>query len=170
MKLEALAFLCCPCNGQELQLSMSCMQLHEESQVVDCLTVSLHNPNSRQFLPAVRPVQGTVSGLLKNGRNSHRSCDPKMHCDLSRIHYSFMTKSIIKLANQTKPFRNHISNPIENPTATMLKLYSSLAQYCMPTANVSQPTSNCKTRTIERLATFITITRTLETKAMFNEN
>ena len=42
---------------------------------LDCFTLPLHSPNGR-YLPAVRLCKGTISGVWKNGGNSHWSHEP----------------------------------------------------------------------------------------------
>ena len=53
---------------------------HDIIGSLDCLTVSLHSPNSRHLL-AIRAVQGDCQWLPKNSENFHWSHEPKIHCE-----------------------------------------------------------------------------------------
>ena len=54
--------------------------------LVDSFTVPLHSPNSR---PAVRAVQRDCHWGLKNGKNSHWSCEPIIQWGTRQSQYIF---------------------------------------------------------------------------------
>ena len=67
---------------------------------VDCLTVSLHNPDGRQFA-CHQGCTRDCQWPLKNGGNSHWLYNPTMHCSLPKMHWvsSGFPQTIFRPAN-----------------------------------------------------------------------
>ena len=109
-------------ESQQLPCS-TCLQTNFAvfSCALDSFTVSLHSPNSRH-LPAVRATQGDCQWPLKNVGNSHRSHEPRIHCNWG-IPNLYLDQLITK---GCQLIWDYVSYPTECSTAIWMGLCISL--------------------------------------------